>query len=290
MSRAGPVMVPLRVRCRPGALVEVVDVVVAFGEHEDVVAGEGGGVPVGGHVVADVDRGVGDEDAVVGVVAVERVGDPAGAQVGEGVAFPGVLLAAVLGEGDGREPVGEPVEETAGVDGVELAGIADHDDLRAGVVCGVEEGDEAAGGCHRGFVDDEHGLSVEAEGAVGELEGAERDGVGRDAGLGLELRGGGRGERGTDDVVAAVAPRVGGGVEGERLAGPRRGDDDIDPVAGGGDRGDRGDLFGREFRPGVERPRRCGSATTPAPVSIASSARSTRRCSSAMSSPVEYFG
>ena len=147
-----------------GALVEVVDVVVTFGEHEDVVAGEGGGVPVGGHVVADVDRGVGDDDAVVGVVAVERVGDPAGAEVGEGVAFPGVLLAAVLGEGDGREPVGEPVEETAGVDRVELAGIADHDDFRACVVCGVEEGDEAAGGCHRGFVDHDHGLSVEAAG------------------------------------------------------------------------------------------------------------------------------
>ena len=236
-----------------GALVEVVDVVAAFGEHEDVVAGEGGGVPVGGHVVADVDRGVGDEDPVVGVVAVERVGDPPGAEVGEGCAFPGVLLAAVLGEGDGREPVGEPVEETAGVDGVELAGIADHDDLRARVVCGVEERDESAGGGHRGFVDHDHRLSVEPQGPVGELEGAERDRVGRDTGLGLELRGGGRGERSTDDVVAAVAPGVGGGVERERLAGPGRGDDDIDPVARGGDRGDGGDLFGRELGPRVER-------------------------------------
>ena len=111
-------------------------------------------------------------------------------------------------------------------------------------MCGVEERDEAAGGCHRGFVDHDHGVSVEVEGAVGELEGAERDGVGGDRGLGLELRGGGRGERGTDDVVAAVPPRVGGGVEGERLAGPGGGDDDVDPVAGGGDRGDGGDLFG----------------------------------------------
>ena len=62
-------------------------------------------------------------------------------------------MAAVLGEGDGWESVGEAVEEAAGVDGVELAGIADHDDLRARIVCGVEEGGEAAGGCHRGFVD-----------------------------------------------------------------------------------------------------------------------------------------
>lgn len=97
---------------------------------------------------------------------------------------------------------------------------------------------------HRGFVDHDHGPSVEPQGPVGELERAEREGVGRDTGLGLELGGGGRGERGTDDVVAAVAPRVGGGVEGERLAGPGGGDDDVDAVARGGDRGDRGDLFG----------------------------------------------
>ena len=58
MSSAGPVSGAVAGEVSPGALVEVVDVVVAFGEHEDVVAGEGGGVPVGGHVVADVDRGV----------------------------------------------------------------------------------------------------------------------------------------------------------------------------------------------------------------------------------------
>ena len=76
------------------------------------------------------------------------------------------------------------------------------------VVRGVEERDEAAGGGHRGFVDHEHRRLVELEGAVGELEGAERDGVGRDTGLGLELRGRGRGQRGADDVVAGVVPRV----------------------------------------------------------------------------------
>ncbi len=227
-----------------GALVEVVDVVVTFGEHDDVVTGKGGGVPVGGHVVADLDRGVRDDDSVMRVVAVERVGDPASAEVGEGFAFPGVLLAAVLGEGDGWEPGGESVEDAAGVDGVELVGIADHDDLRAGALCGVQEGDEAAGGCHGGFVDHKDCLLVEVEGAVGELDGAQRDGVGRDARLGLELRGGGGRERGADDVVAAAPPRVGGRVEGERLAGSGGGDDDIDTVARPRDSSDGCDLFG----------------------------------------------
>ncbi len=178
-----------------GAVVEVVDVVASLGEHDDLLAGEGGGVPVGRDPVAEADGGRGGDDAVVGVVGGERLVDVASTEPGERVAFPGFLLASVLFEGDGGEPPGEAVEEPAGVDRAELLRVADEHDLRPSSRRGVEEHGELAGADHGGFVDDDHGAVVELEGPVGELEGPEREGVGRDRGLGLELRGGGRGQR-----------------------------------------------------------------------------------------------
>src|SRR5205823_24904 len=51
-----------------GPPVEVIDLGAARGEHERVVAGEGGGPPVGAHRVAGVARGGAGGDAIVGSV------------------------------------------------------------------------------------------------------------------------------------------------------------------------------------------------------------------------------
>ena len=75
-----------------GSGVEVVDVVVVVGDHERVVAGEGGGVPVGGELVPDVDRGRRVHDAVVELVAVERGVDVPGAQLTRARRVPSVRL------------------------------------------------------------------------------------------------------------------------------------------------------------------------------------------------------
>ena len=166
-------------------------------------------------------------------------------------------MASVLGEGDGFGAGGEAVEEPAGVDRVQLFRVADEHDLRVGVVGGVEEHGELAGAGHGCFIDDEDGPCVEGQVAFLQLEDAQRDRVRRDAGLGLELRGGGRGERSTDHGVAGATPGVGGGVETERLSGPGRGDEDIDPVPRARQPSDRGDLLAGQFRPGGERGRQC---------------------------------
>ncbi len=93
--------------------------------------------------------------------------------------------------------------------------------LARALVGGVDEAGEVAGADHGGFVDDEHGAFVE-EGPAG-VEDADDavDGLGRDAGAGLELgRGAGR-ERGADDRVAVVVVGV-VGARRARWSCPRR--------------------------------------------------------------------
>ena len=63
-------------------------------------------------------------------------------------AFPGFVLAAVLGELDGAEPAGESGEGAAGVDLGELAGVTDEHDLGAGGLGVSEEPLELAGADH----------------------------------------------------------------------------------------------------------------------------------------------
>ena len=110
-----------------------------------------------------------------------------------------------------------------------------------------------------------------------------------DAGGGFELGGGTGGEGGADDVMAGALPGVAGGVEAERLAGPGRGDHDIDRASRGGERDDHLDLLVREAgtrgQSRVEHVVLVGDAETS--VRRRSTARSTRRVSSAKSSWVE---
>ena len=69
------------------------------------------------------------------------------------VPFPDLLLAAVVGQLDGGDEVGESGEGAASVDLGELAGIADEDDGGPGPLGVGEDLGELAGADHRRFVD-----------------------------------------------------------------------------------------------------------------------------------------
>ena len=123
-------------------------------------------------MVADIDRGRRVHDPVVMLVAVERGVDVPCAQLRECAAFPSFGLAAVLGERDGFGSGGEAVEESAGVDRVQLSRVADEHNFRLGVVGGVEEEGELTGAGHRCFINDERRPRVEGQVPFLELEDA----------------------------------------------------------------------------------------------------------------------
>ena len=162
----------------------------------------------------------------------ERERGVAVVELGECVAFDWVAVAAVLGEADRVEPLGEGGEDAAGFDRGELVVVTDQDDLGVGAAGVVDEPCELAGADHGGFVDHhdraagEAGLGVAVERAEEAVEAARRD-----PGIGLELGGGAGGERAADDRVAGAFPhlagdrqRVGlagtGGTDDHRYAGP----------------------------------------------------------------------
>jgi hypothetical protein len=78
------------------------------------------------------------------------------AELGEGVTFPGLALAAVLGQLVGVEKVRKGGEGATGIDLGELVVVTDKDDLGAVGLGVVEESGELAGADHGRFVDDEH--------------------------------------------------------------------------------------------------------------------------------------
>lgn len=119
-------------------------------------------VPVGDESVAEVIGVVGGDDSPVSVESGHCRLDVAGAEFGGGLSFDAVSLAAVLGEGVGFESGRERAEESACVDFRELSVVADEHDLGRCLVGAVDDVGELAGADHCGFVDDEHGLSVEA--------------------------------------------------------------------------------------------------------------------------------
>ena len=104
---------------------------------------------------------VGHVDPAVLLVLGEEPADRTGAQVGEGLAFPGDLLAAVLAQPDGHAPIGQGAEHTAGLDGLELLGITDQNQPSSAGVGSVEQASEGAGADHGRFVDDQDGAVIE---------------------------------------------------------------------------------------------------------------------------------
>ena len=225
-----------------GAVVEFVDVVPAHGDHEDAFAGVVGGEVVAHEVVAGSVGGGFGGDALVEFVEGECLVGAAFAEVGEGLLFPGFVLASVFFEVDAADVVVERAEHAAGVDFGELFGVADEDGFDSGGFGGVEEWGEGAGAGHAGFVDDEDGQRVKGL-SVGEFLAERGDGEGADPGPAFELVCCAGGYCAADDPVAGGAPGVVGCGECGGLAGAGGGDDDVDAASGGGEDAGHPSLF-----------------------------------------------
>ena len=94
--------------------------------------------------------------------------------MGEGLLFPGFVLAAVFFEVDAADVLVEGAEHAAGVDFGELFGVADEDGFDPGGFGGVEEWGEGAGAGHAGFVDHEDRVTGERPARLRVLGGARR--------------------------------------------------------------------------------------------------------------------
>jgi hypothetical protein len=64
----------------------------------------------------------------------------------------------------------QPTQDAAGVDRVQLARVAYQEDFGAGLPCLLHEGSELEGGNHRGFVDDDELIRMEAPSLLGRSE------------------------------------------------------------------------------------------------------------------------
>jgi hypothetical protein len=117
-----------------GARVEVLDVDAAGGDHHPRIAGPGAVVslpPVRHEPVVDLLGGRGGGDPPVRVERRYGGSGVAVAKLIEWVAFPWLVLAAVVGQLDGAEARRQPSEHPAGVDLRELTVVPDEDDFRA---------------------------------------------------------------------------------------------------------------------------------------------------------------
>ena len=187
------------------------------------------------------------------LVGGERNVGPPEAQGVESQALPGFALAPVLGELDGTDSLDEAGQGTAGLDLGQLAGIANEDELRPGVVGGGQESGQCPRPHHARLVDDDHVGGPEAERSGADAGEHAGQGVRRDA-RPLRQRPGGAGrERRAEDARAGTFPGQPGRGEGEGLAGPGLAHHDIDAGARGGEALDHGHLLAREQREVAER-------------------------------------
>jgi hypothetical protein len=79
----------------------------------------------------------------------------------QGLAFPGLVLAAVLGQLAGAEAEPEGAEAAAGVDGGQLPVVTDQHHLGLGAVGVLQEPGELAAAQHAGLIDHQHRPGVQ---------------------------------------------------------------------------------------------------------------------------------
>ena len=173
-----------------------------------------------------------DHDPARVVVALNRLGRRTLAHEPQRLPLPLGHLPAVLLELDHRQPIHERAERPAGPDRRELAVVADEHELDVEPTDPLDQLGELAGGQHAGLVDDEHRAARQRRERMA-LERLEqgRDARARDAGALLELTRRAARHRGAVDPAAARRPRLVRRAERERLARPRRPEDECDAVA-----------------------------------------------------------
>ena len=142
--------------------VEVGDVLAMEGEDLDVCIPLGGvPLPVGDELLPEPKLGGRHRDPLVLPVRLEELRRVAIPQLGERRALPERPLASVLGELEHVDAIGQTSEEAAGLDRLELVGVANEDDLAAGLVRMHEQRPHLASAHHCRFIDHEHGATVE---------------------------------------------------------------------------------------------------------------------------------
>ena len=112
--------------------------------------------PVGDQGAVAVVAGLERSDAVMLGVGGDRLLQVAGADVVDGPLLPGLDLPAVDGQLGGAQAEAEGAEAAAGLDGGELAVVADQHHLGPRPLGMAEQGGELAGGDHGGLVHHQH--------------------------------------------------------------------------------------------------------------------------------------
>jgi hypothetical protein len=164
--------------------------------------------------------GVGGHHPVMGLVGGHRLVDHPGADEVEGFAFPGLLLATVLGQLRGTKAVAEGAEAAAGIDRRQLPVIADQHHLGLGLVGVPDQPTQFAAADHAGLIDDQHGARVQL--VVAAVQVAQQPIAGGHVlePLTLQAHGGDPRRGRCEQPVAVQLPGVAGDAEGEGLAGP----------------------------------------------------------------------
>ena len=202
----------------PGELVEGGNLVAPMGQDHGVDAPVLEPRMLGDHLGAPLGHQLGDVDAAVAQVQLIGGAGLAVAHQLEGCSLPGLLLAHVLGDQHPADVLTQGAHRCPRADGLELRGVADHDQL--GVVPCRERDQlgKLAVADHARLVDHEHAAGWQ----VVDLELVEHAGdrPGGDVRARLEHVGGRAGERAADDLDAGGLERLPAHVEREGLADP----------------------------------------------------------------------
>ena len=241
--------------------IEPVDLGPPAGQHDHVLGWVAFGLLPGGPPVLEQGQGggrlgVGGHHSVMRAVGGHRLLDQPGADQLQGLAFPGLVLAAVLDQLAGAEAEPEGAEAAAGVDGGQLPVIADQHHLGLGLVGVLEEAGQLAAAEHAGLIDHQHRPAVQLLAAAVQVGQEPVAGGHLLEPLGLQADGGDPGGGGGQGPVAVQLPGMPGCSEGEGLAGPGPSHDQGDAGAALADIADHRLLIlvrrwgGRPGRPG----------------------------------------
>jgi hypothetical protein len=216
--------------------VEPIDLAPACGEHDHLLGGVVVGLLKGSPPVLQQREGggrfgVGGHHSVVGLVGGHRLlHQPAPDEV-EGFAFPGLVLAAVLGQFGGAEAKAEGAEAAAGVDRGQLPVVADQDHLALRLVGVLEQAGQLAAAQHAGLIHHQHGPAVEVLLAAVKVSEQPVAGGYVLEPLALEAHGGDPGRGRSQEPIAVQLPGMPGDPEGEGLARSRPPHDEGDALA-----------------------------------------------------------
>ena len=231
-----------------GEAVEGADLVIGVGQNNAGLLGRFGAVarPAFDQIGARPVAGFRTLDHSMVAVGVKRFADAPAAELACGLLLPTLTLTADLANLDMAVPLGQRPKRPAGLDGFQLLGITDQNDLGAAPFSFPQHPFQLARADHAGFVDHQHVLGVETLASLRPLVLQAGDGARRDAGAAFEVLGRNARERDPAHPVAGVLPCLPRHREHRRLPGAGIADHDaeVGPVRDMGEGDDRAVLYG----------------------------------------------